>query len=126
MSRAELDARAEALGIRTSARWKDETVAEKIAEAEAAQAAQAGAGEEAPAEIGEAGPAGAADADPAAEPASGLARAISVTGPRRGRWRAGRHFTAEPVVLALADLPEAELAAIEADPRLTVTWLADE
>ena len=32
MTREELDARAAKLGISTSSRWKDETVAEKIAE----------------------------------------------------------------------------------------------
>lgn len=35
-----------------------------------------------------------------------------------GRWRAGRKFTIEAVTIPLADLSEAELAALESDPLL--------
>lgn len=45
---------------------------------------------------------------------------ITITGPRRGRWRAGRHFGPEPVTIALADLSDAELEALRGDPALTV------
>ncbi len=42
--------------------------------------------------------------------------AITVTGPRRGRWRGGRFFTPEPLTFAAtAD----ELVVIAADPRLS-------
>lgn len=44
-----------------------------------------------------------------------------VIGPAKGRWRAGRHFTQEPVSIALEELTEAELAALRADPELAVS-----
>ncbi len=47
-------------------------------------------------------------------------RAISVTGPAGGRWRAGRHFGPEPAVLAPDAIGPAAEAAIRADPRLVV------
>lgn len=46
---------------------------------------------------------------------------IIVRGPARGRWRAGRHFGADPVALDLAALDPVDLAAIQADPLLIVT-----
>lgn len=46
--------------------------------------------------------------------------AITVVGPKAGRWRAGRHFTKEPVVIALDDLGKGELDALKADPKLSV------
>lgn len=45
---------------------------------------------------------------------------IIVTGPRKGRWRAGRLFGAEGVRLNLADLTEVEKAMIAGDPDLIV------
>ncbi|SOC20618.1 hypothetical protein [Rhodobacter maris] len=45
---------------------------------------------------------------------------VTITGPKQGRWRAGRHFSAEPVVIELDDLSEDELAALRDDPALTV------
>lgn len=38
----------------------------------------------------------------------------------QGRWRAGRHFTRAGVSLAVAELTAEQLAAIQADPELTV------
>jgi hypothetical protein len=49
--------------------------------------------------------------------------ALTVTGPAQGRWRAGRRFGALAVVLPLAELTDAEIAAIQGDPAL-VTSLA--
>lgn len=49
--------------------------------------------------------------------------AVRVKGPRRGRWRAGRHFTDQVTEFAPGDLTGDELAAFEADPELTVTVL---
>jgi len=40
--------------------------------------------------------------------------------PVRGRWRAGRHFTREAVMIPLAALGEAERVAIAGDPELIV------
>jgi len=46
--------------------------------------------------------------------------ALEVRGPARGRWRAGRRFGPEPVVIPLAELTDEARAAIEADPLLSV------
>lgn len=56
----------------------------------------------------------------AAAEAAGAGQTLRVIGPKKGRWRAGRHFGAEPVSIPLADLSEAEIAALESDPVLTV------
>ncbi|MCH8475954.1 MAG: hypothetical protein LAT55_12095 [Opitutales bacterium] len=45
---------------------------------------------------------------------------VTVKGPRRGRWRAGRHFTHEPVTIPLAELSDDQVAALQGDPTLTV------
>lgn len=45
---------------------------------------------------------------------------ITVKGPRRGRWRAGRHFTHEVVAIPLAELSDDQIAALQGDPTLTV------
>jgi hypothetical protein len=60
---------------------------------------------------------------PAAAPiADAPVTAVAVMGPAGGRWRAGRRFGPEPVLLARAALGdeafEAALAAIRADPML--------
>lgn len=44
---------------------------------------------------------------------------VVVTGPARGRWRAGRHFGPEPVVIPAAELTEDEARALSDDPQLT-------
>jgi hypothetical protein len=49
------------------------------------------------------------------------AEMLAVTGPKRGRWRAGRHFGSTPVVIALADLSDDDIAALQGDPALTIT-----
>jgi hypothetical protein len=48
------------------------------------------------------------------------ARLLRVTGPAAGRWRAGRRFGADPVILDPAELAPAALAAILSDPALEV------
>ncbi len=60
------------------------------------------------------------DQAPAATPAP-KPLVVEVTGPRRGRRRAGRFFTAEPTIIPLADLGEEDKAALIADPLLAVT-----
>ncbi len=61
---------------------------------------------------------------PAKKPAQKKGRqpalALEVRGPVRGRWRAGRRFGPDPVVIPLEELNEAARAAIEADPLLSV------
>lgn len=124
MTREELDARAEELNISTRSNWKDETVAEKIAEAEAALAAKATGEDTAPATGEDTAPATGEDTAPA-----GLAMIgpepvmITITGPKRGRWRAGRHFTPAPVQIPLADLSDDEIEMLRDDPKLSVAGL---
>jgi hypothetical protein len=62
-----------------------------------------------------------ADSAPATNPASTML--VRVTGPKRGRWRAGRHFGPEPVDIAAGDLTEAEIAALAGDPALSVEMI---
>ena len=45
---------------------------------------------------------------------------LIITGPKRGRWRGGRHFGPQPVTIPLTDLTGDEIAALRADPALTV------
>ncbi|MBY6118539.1 hypothetical protein KUV64_05305 [Mameliella alba] len=150
MTREELDARAAELGISTSSRWKDETVAEKIAEAEAEQAGSdttpegtsdgpgpvQGAGEGAaptePADEENQGSAPVAEAAAAPQevakpatldPEQSPEGVLTVIGPRKGRWRAGRHFSPEPVKIPLAELGDDEIAMLAGDPKLTLSGL---
>lgn len=46
---------------------------------------------------------------------------VIVRGPAKGRWRAGRFFTPEPVTIPLDDLNDEEKGALIGDPELTVT-----
>ncbi len=46
---------------------------------------------------------------------------IIVQGPPAGRWRAGRHFTAEPTSIPAGDLTMQQLAALRDDPVLMVS-----
>lgn len=45
---------------------------------------------------------------------------VWVTGPKRGRRRIGRDFGREPVSIPIEELAEEDLAALQADPSLTV------
>lgn len=45
---------------------------------------------------------------------------VRVTGPRKGRRRAGRSFGREPVSIPIEELTGEDLAALQADPALTV------
>lgn len=58
-------------------------------------------------------------ATPPAEPSLPVPTVL-VTGPKRGRWRAGMHFTPAPTALPLDDLAPGVLDALQADPALTV------
>ena len=46
---------------------------------------------------------------------------LRVKGPANGRWRAGRHFTPEPVDIPMADLSDEDLLKLKGDPALTCT-----
>lgn len=61
-----------------------------------------------------------AGGEPAAPPANRPAATLVVTGPARGRWRAGRHFTAEPTTIPHDQLTEEDLDRLLDDPELTV------
>lgn len=45
---------------------------------------------------------------------------LTIKGPAKGRWRAGRHFGPEAVRIATRDLTDAEISALAGDPELTV------
>ncbi len=45
---------------------------------------------------------------------------VVVTGPEKGRWRAGRKFTREPSSIPLGELKEGDLEKLLADPELFV------
>ena len=49
---------------------------------------------------------------------------ITVVGPKKGRWRIGRQFTLEPTVIAVSDLTEDQIAALERDPLLIINAAA--
>lgn len=62
----------------------------------------------------------AADKAPPSTPSEAKPKTVVVTGPAKGRWRIGRHFTAEPVSIDEADLTAEQIEALQADPALTV------
>ena len=43
-----------------------------------------------------------------------------ISGPRQGRYRAGRYFNAEAQRIEAGDLSDAEIKALKADPMLTI------
>lgn len=71
----------------------------------------------------QAAPDGATPPDPETPP---FGLVVRVTGPRKGRWRAGRFFTRETVEIPLEELTEDEKAALIADPKLTVETVEED
>lgn len=61
-----------------------------------------------------------AEARTLAVPTGGVSLPVLVVRTReaKGRWRAGRHFTREPVEINANELSVEEIAAIEGDPML--------
>lgn len=57
--------------------------------------------------------------------AKAKAHVLRVTGPAKGRWRAGRKFGPEPVDIPVAELTEDDLAKLEGDPELTVALVPE-
>ncbi len=158
MTRAELEKRATELEIPFGPRWKDETLADKIAAAESelrkaedngsaaaapegsAPASGAEEGQAPDAQIGATTEAGehtastvAAEAgegedgnqaDPALDlPEPGAEGGLVIIGPKKGRWRAGRHFTPTPTIVLVSELADGEREMIEGDPKLVVEFL---
>lgn len=73
-------------------------------------------GEAKAAEAGAEGPAAGADhIDQAPQPS------ITVFGPAKGRWRAGRFFGSEATIVLLSDISDDQLLALHGDPELVVT-----
>lgn len=50
---------------------------------------------------------------------------VTVVGPTRGRWRAGRKFGPEPTLIPAAELTEEDMAKLVEDPELVVTMTED-
>ncbi|MCT4576883.1 hypothetical protein [Donghicola sp.] len=124
--RLALEARADALGVSYQWNTGDELLLSRITEAEEAAAAapQAEAQEE-----------GTATAAPEPEASAAVPQGdendvapwgltdddvLIVTGPRKGRWRAGLKFGPEPVRIPVSELTDEEVEAISGDPKLTV------
>ncbi|UWQ76826.1 hypothetical protein [Leisingera sp. M658] len=150
--REQLFARAKELGLSPAPNTGDDKLKAKIAEAEAEAQAKAKAEAEVKARAEAEAKAKAkakakaeaeANAAPASETSSALAASLQtlsakavppviqdaqkeslvvVKGPEQGRWRIGKKFTREAVEIPLADLSEEELAALEADPELIVSF----
>lgn len=102
--RKELEARAEKVGLDFPHNLGDEKLEERVTAAEAAQAAQAGGGDTSPAST------------------APEVNTYEIIGPKQGRRRAGRRFGAEPVIVPADELSERDLAALEADPLITVVF----
>lgn len=145
--RKTLETRATELGIKFTDGWKDSTLENRIdavekanAEAEATKGDVIGSADE-DQEHSKSGETGtpqsteqeraevraAVDALPDETPVVPepteitLVGFVDVTGPAKGRWRIGKHFTRQTQRIALADLKDGELDALEADPELAVT-----
>jgi hypothetical protein len=116
--RKALEDRATALGIQFTDGWKDSTLENRIAAQEQQNAAHTEPGTlEDNTENGANGDGSNHDTY---QPMP-LTNHITVTGPAKGRWRIGKHFTRETQVLDLADLTGEQIAALKADPELVVS-----
>ncbi|MFD1342885.1 hypothetical protein [Litorisediminicola beolgyonensis] len=120
-TREELEARAKELGVEFRANIGDETLAERVTQAEAAAAnsSQPKAPDATPSSDLASASTGAAGPAPVLEEGEDLV--VEVIGPKKGRWRAGRHFTPAPTVIPLSELSEHQKHALISDPRLLVT-----
>jgi hypothetical protein len=49
--------------------------------------------------------------------------AVVVIGPKKGRWRAGRHFTHEPTMIQVVELTDDQALQIKNDPTLAVSLI---
>ncbi len=59
-------------------------------------------------------------------PLADIGDVVQITGPKKGRWRAGRYFTNAPVTIPVADLSEDEQISLAMDPALTIVPAAAE
>lgn len=105
--RIALEARAEDMGVDFPWNIGDEKLAERVAAADAEAADQ--------------GKPSATVAVPEPLDISGMV--VRVIGPKKGRWRAGRFFAAEPVDIPGDDLRQDDLNALRGDPKLTVEMI---
>lgn len=51
---------------------------------------------------------------------------IVVIGPKQGLWRAGRHFTSEPVCIPVGDLSDEHAAMLRDEPKLAISLVQAE
>ncbi|MBU2867135.1 hypothetical protein [Pacificibacter marinus] len=129
--RKTLETHATELGIKFTDGWKDETIENRIAAQEKANAEaneNAATGDV----IGSTdvtsstGVTSSADSSATGQSSEDQEHSksggyVDVTGPAKGRWRIGKHFTRQTQRIALADLKNGQLDALEADPELAVT-----
>ena len=62
--------------------------------------------------------------DPEIHEQTDVGGTLTVTGPAKGRWRAGLPFTPEAVTLNVSDLTDDQVVAITNDPELAVLHTA--
>jgi hypothetical protein len=111
--REQLEARATELGITIQASMKDTTIQRRIDEREQEIAVENANKSTGGTDEND------ASKDAVQPPKSGAY--VEITGPAKGRWRIGKHFTRQTQRLELDDLTEAELSALKNDPELAVT-----
>jgi hypothetical protein len=125
--RATLEARATELGIKFTDNWKDETLENRIAAQEKANNEDAPKGQP-PASDDQAvddkngAPEGGKTIENREDQEQSKSGGyVNITGPAKGRWRIGKHFTRETQRIELANLKDGQLDALKADPELVVS-----
>ncbi len=104
--REQLEARANALGVKFPKNIGDAKLAEKVTAAEGDNKSSKPPADQAKGKKTR-----------ATDPAGG---AIVVTGPKKGRWRAGRYFGHEPVEIPIEELSKKDAKKLASDPQLTI------
>lgn len=125
--RATLEAHATELGIKFTDNWKDETLENRIAAQEkanneAAPKGQPPANDDQAVDDKNGAPEGGKTIENREDQEQSKSGGyVNITGPAKGRWRIGKHFTRETQRIELADLKDGQLDALEADPELVVS-----
>ncbi len=58
-------------------------------------------------------------------PLADIGAIVQITGPKRGRWRAGRYFGATTITIEVAELSADEQIALAEDAALTIVAAPD-
>lgn len=125
--RATLEARATELGIKFTDNWKDETLENRIAAQEkanneAAPKGQPPANDDQAVDDKNGAPEGGKTIENREDQEQSKSGGyVNITGPAKGRWRIGKHFTRETQRIELAALKDGQLDALKADPELVVS-----